>query len=52
MHQKRGAMNLKSQTPNTDLAYASSGGVIALEDERTARFEASMQDRMDETRAA
>jgi Indoleamine 2,3-dioxygenase len=52
MHQKRGAMNLKSQTPSTDLAYASSGGVIALEDERVARFEASMQDRMDETRAA
>jgi Indoleamine 2,3-dioxygenase len=52
MHQKRGAMNLKSQTPNTDLAYTSSGGVIALEDERIARFEASMEDRMDETRVA
>jgi hypothetical protein len=51
MHQKRGAMNLKPQE-TVNLSYASSGGVIALEDERVARFEASMQDRMDETRAA
>jgi hypothetical protein len=52
MHQKRGAMNLKPQAQDTKLSYASSGGVITLEDERVARFEASMQDRMDETRAA
>jgi Indoleamine 2,3-dioxygenase len=51
MHQKRGAMNLKPQE-TANLSYASSGGVIALEDERVARFEASMQDRMNETRAA
>ena len=51
MHQKRGAMNLKSQA-GENYSYASSGGVIALEDERIARFEASMQDRMNETRAA
>jgi hypothetical protein len=52
MHQKRGAMNLKPQAAETKLSYASSGGVIALEDERIKRFEAAMQDRMDETRAA
>jgi Indoleamine 2,3-dioxygenase len=52
MHQKRGAMNLKPQTTESNPSYVSSGGVIALKDERIARFEASMQDRMDETRAA
>jgi hypothetical protein len=52
MHQKRGAMNLKPQAAETKLSYASSGGVIALEDERIKRFEAAMQDRMNETHAA
>jgi Indoleamine 2,3-dioxygenase len=52
MHQKRGAMNLKSNVQGAAYNYTSSGGGIALEDERVARFETLMQDRMDETRAA
>ena len=52
MHQKRGAMNLKSNVQGAAYNYTSSGGGIALEDERVKRFEGLMQDRMDETRAA
>jgi hypothetical protein len=52
MHQKRGALNLKSRQPERELNYASSGGVIALEAERISRFETAMQERMDETRLA
>jgi Indoleamine 2,3-dioxygenase len=52
MHQKRGAMNLKSNVQGAAYNYTSSGGGIALEDERVARFEGLMQQRMDETRSA
>jgi Indoleamine 2,3-dioxygenase len=52
MHQKRGAMNLKSNVQGAAYNYTSSGGGIALEDERVARFEGLMQQRMDETRGA
>ena len=52
MHQKRGAMNLKSNVQGAAYNYTSSGGGIALEDERVKRFEALMQNRMDETLAA
>jgi Indoleamine 2,3-dioxygenase len=52
MHQKRGAMNLKSQAPGATYNYTSSGGGIALEQERVSRFEDLMQQRMDETQAA
>jgi Indoleamine 2,3-dioxygenase len=52
MHQKRGAMNLKSNLQGAAYNYTSSGGGIALEDERVARFEDLMQQRMDETRGA
>jgi Indoleamine 2,3-dioxygenase len=52
MHQKRGAMNLKSNVQGAAYNYTSSGGGIALEDERVARFEDLMQQRMDETRNA
>jgi hypothetical protein len=52
MHQKRGAMNLKSNVQGAAYNYTSSGGGIALEDERVARFEGLMQQRMDETRNA
>jgi hypothetical protein len=52
VHQKRGALFLRADTPGAVSAYASTGGVVALDDERVSRFEASMQERVDETTAA
>ncbi len=52
VHQKRGAMYLKSDTPGLVQAYTSTGGVVSLEDERIRRFEAAMQERVGETTVA
>lgn len=49
VHQKRGAMYLRSETAGVAAAYTSTGGVVALEDERVARFEGAMQERITET---
>lgn len=52
VHQKRGAMFLKAEGGQAPAAYASTGGVVAKEDERVERFEASMRERVHETDAA
>lgn len=50
MHQKRGALYLRGEA--STLPYTSTGGVIALADERVRVFEAAMSTRIDETEEA
>ncbi len=52
VHQKRGAAYLRAEGPGAPGAYMSTGGVVALEDERVLRFEHQMTERVAETDAA
>ncbi len=52
VHQKRGAIYLRGEAAGAVAAYTSTGGVVALADERVSRFEESMQARVEETAAA
>jgi len=52
VHQVRGAMYLKGDNPDEKRPYMSTGGVVALEDERISRFKLSMDERVSETLGA
>lgn len=52
VHQKRGEVYLRGESGTGVTAYASTGGVVALEDERVQRFSQAMQERVAETTMA